>query len=291
MILIIGSNGQLGREMQRKLAAQDTSFFACDYPEIDITNEKSLKTLIERTRPTAVINCAAYTNVDKAETDEAAAWIVNAEGPRLLARLCAHHNIELVHVSTDYVFSGQAILQNGHPRPYVESDPCAPATAYGRSKLAGERYVQEECPKHYIFRTAWLYGDGNNFVQTMLKLAHTNSVVRVVNDQIGSPTSADDLSNAILTLVGSGEYGLFHAVCEGFCSWYDFAVRIFEESGIAIKVHPVTSEDFPRPAPRPKWSVLDNARLKQIGKNTFRPWQDALRTYLDTEKIRKERNQ
>lgn len=288
MLLIIGSNGQLGCEMQRKLSARQVSFYACDYPEIDISDQSSMHDLMDRIRPTAVINCAAYTNVDKAETDEDAAYRVNALGPRILAQLCAQQDIELVHVSTDYVFSGQAILRDGQPRPYLESDPCAPATAYGRTKLAGERFVQDACPKHYILRTAWLYGDGNNFVRTMLKLAQSNPVSRVVNDQIGSPTSTDDLSNAILALLGSGEYGLYHATCEGCCSWYDFAVRIFEESCITAKVQPVTSEEFPRPAPRPKWSVLDNAHLKQIGKNVFRPWQDALRSYLEFEGTRKD---
>lgn len=288
MILLVGSNGQLGREMKRKLTANERSFYACDFPEIDITSKESLKTLFKRIKPAAVINCAAYTNVDKAETDEDAAYRVNALGSQLLARLCVSYDIELVHVSTDYVFSGKAILQDGQPRAYVESDACAPATAYGRTKLAGECFVQAECPKHYILRTAWLYGDGNNFVRTMLELAQTNDLLRVVNDQIGSPTSTDDLSNAILALLGSGEYGLYHATCEGYCSWYDFAVRIFQEQGIVVRVDPVTSKEFPRPSPRPKWSVLNNVHLKQVGKNVFRPWQDALRTYLETEKTRED---
>lgn len=287
MVLIIGSNGQLGREMQRKLSARNHAFYACDFPEIDISSEESMHALFNQIQPRAVINCAAYTNVDKAETDEDAAYRINALGPMYLARLCKQYDIELIHVSTDYVFCGEAIIENGQPRPYVESDPCSPATAYGRTKLEGERFVQTECPKHYILRTAWLYGDGNNFVRTMLKLSETNSIVRVVHDQIGSPTSTDDLSNAILELMGSGEYGLYHATCEGSCSWYDFAVRIFSESGISTVVQPVTTEEFPRPAPRPKWSVLENEHLKQVSKNVFRSWQNSLHAYLESENTRR----
>lgn len=288
MILIIGSNGQLGREMQRKFLLNNVSFCTYDYPEIDISSLESMKTLFACVHPTAVINCAAYTNVDKAESDEDVAYSINALGPRNLSQLCTDHDTELIHVSTDYVFSGEAILDNGHPRPYVESDPCGPTTAYGRTKLAGERFVQESCAKHYILRTAWLYGDGNNFVRTMLKLAQTNPVIRVVHDQIGSPTSTDDLSNAILALLSTGEYGLYHATCEGHCSWYNFAVEIFKKAGVSVQVLPVTTDEFPRPAPRPKWSVLENAKFKQISKNVFHPWQDALQAYLELENTRKE---
>ncbi len=282
-VLIIGCNGQLGRQVQTELAKKNTIFFAYDYPEIDIADLESLRKLYEQTRPDAIINCAAYTNVDQAETDYDTAYRINALGPKNLAEICAQNNIELVHVSTDYVFSGDPIIFDGKPRAYTEDDTCSPATAYGKTKLAGERFVIESGAKYYILRTAWLYGDGNNFVRTMIRLSETNDSLRVVKDQIGSPTSTVDLSVAICALMGTGAYGLYHATCEGQCSWYDFAKKIFELSGKKIEVVPVTSEEFVRPAKRPAWSVLENAQLKHIGKNVFRPWEESLKEYISVE--------
>jgi dTDP-4-dehydrorhamnose reductase len=244
--------------------------------------------LIEEVKPDAVVNCAAYTNVDKAEAEEEAAYRINALGPKYLAQACKDADIVLVHISTDYVFNGEPLLQNGEPRPYVEEDPCGPTTAYGRTKLAGERFVQENCDKWYILRTAWLYGDGHNFVRTMLRLAETHDELSVVNDQIGSPTSTVDLAEAVCALLGTGEYGLYHATCEGQCSWCDFAAKIFEIADKPVKVLPVTSEMYakaqPTAAPRPKWSVLENAHLKHIERNVFRKWEDALSAYLQANK-------
>lgn len=280
MILIVGSNGQLGRQMQKALATRGEAYAAYDYPDIDITQPDSIERLIEAVKPEAVVNCAAYTNVDRAESDEETAYAVNALGSKYLARMCGGRGIELVHISTDYVFSGEPILENGLPRPYIEEDACAPATAYGRTKLAGERFVQGGCDRAYILRTAWLYGDGNNFVRTMLRLAETNDKISVVTDQTGSPTSTADLAEAVCALVGMEEYGLYHTTCEGQCSWYDFARKIFELRGKPVTVLPVTSAAYPRPAPRPQWSVLENAHLKRIGRNVFRHWEDSLREYL-----------
>ena len=282
-VLIIGSNGQLGTQMQKALSASIHTFTAVDFPEVDIANKQSLQTLIDASQPDTIVNCAAYTNVDKAESDYDNAYRINAQGPKILAGICAEKNIELVHVSTDYVFSGKPILDAGTPRPYLENDVCEPATVYGRTKLAGERFVEQSGAKYYILRTAWLYGEGNNFVRTMLKLAETNDSVRVVTDQVGSPTSTVDLANAICALLGTGAYGLYHATCEGQCSWYEFAGKIFELSGKKVNLIPVTSEEFVRPAPRPAWSVLKNAQLKRIGKNVFRPWEASLEEYLENE--------
>lgn len=286
MILILGSNGQLGREMQRQMTARGLAFAASDFPDVDITDRASVEKLLDAHRPDAVVNCAAYTNVDKAETDEENARRVNALGPKILAELCRDRDLELVHISTDYVFSGDPLMESGRPRPYRESDSCAPRTVYGRTKREGELFVQEICPRHYILRTAWLYGDGGNFVRTMRRLAQANPVLKVVNDQIGSPTSTVDLGQAILALLGSGQYGLYHATCEGQGSWYDFARKIFELTHTPVEVQPVSSGEFVRPAPRPAWSVLDNTALKAIGKNVFRPWEDSLREYLETEDAR-----
>jgi len=281
-VLIIGSNGQLGRQMQKSLSARGVEFAAYDYPEADITDASSIKRRILETAPTTVVNCAAYTNVDKAETDADNAYRINALGPKILSEICESKGIELVHISTDYVFSGDPVLMNGLPRPYIEDDECKPSTVYGRTKLAGEQFVRQSGAKHYILRTAWLYGDGDNFVRTMLRLAEKGTA-RVVCDQIGSPTSAVDLANAVCGLIGTGAYGLYHATCEGQCSWYDFAKKIFEIANLRVDLTAVTSEEFVRPAKRPAWSVLENARLKRIGKNVFRHWGEALKEYLGNE--------
>ena len=284
MILIIGANGQLGRQMQKALTARGLEYAAYDYPEIDITQQDSVRGLIDTIKPRVVVNCAAYTNVDKAEADEDTAYRVNALGPKYLAQACADADAELVHISTDYVFSGDAPMQDGQRRPYVEDDICGPVTAYGRTKLAGEQFVRQYCDRLYLLRTAWLYGDGHNFVRTMLRLAETKDEISVVNDQIGSPTSTVDLAETICALLGTGAYGLYHATCEGHCSWHDFAVKIFALSGKNVRVLPITTEEYsrnyPGAAPRPKWSVLENAALKTAGKNLFRSWEDALREYL-----------
>jgi dTDP-4-dehydrorhamnose reductase len=284
MILIIGSNGQLGRQMQKALAARGLEYAAYDYPEIDITQPDSVRELMEAVKPRAVVNCAAYTQVDKAETDEETAYRVNALGPKNLAQACTEADAELVHISTDYVFSGEPPMQDGKPRPYVETDPCGPVTAYGRTKLAGEQFAQQHCDRLYILRTAWLYGDGHNFVRTMLRLAEAKDEISVVSDQIGSPTSTVDLAETICALLGTGAYGLYHATCEGHCSWYDFAVKIFSLSGKNVRVLPITTEEYskayPGAAPRPRWSVLENAALKAVGKNLFRGWEESLREYL-----------
>ena len=284
MILIIGANGQLGRQMQKALAARGLEYAACDCPEIDITQPDSMRELVEAVKPRAVVNCAAYTQVDKAEAEEEAAYRVNALGPKNIAQACAEADAELVHISTDYVFSGEPPMRNGKPRPYVETDPCGPVTAYGRTKLAGERFAQQHCGRLYILRTAWLYGDGHNFVRTMLRLAETKDEITVVSDQIGSPTSTVDLAETICALLGTGAYGLYHATCEGHCSWHDFAVKIFELFGKNVRVLPISTEEYsrahPGTAPRPRWSVLENAALKAAGKNLFRSWEDALYEYL-----------
>jgi len=279
-ILLTGSHGQLGRELSLQLQKSAIDFVGYDLPELDITNLQKTEKLLDVEQPTVVINCGALTNVDACETQRELAFAVNAEGPKNLATLCQARDIVLVQVSTDYVFDGAGIQENGSLRPYIESDTIDPKTVYGESKAAGERYVAELCDRYFIIRTAWLYGDGNNFVKTMLKLASEHDKLTVVDDQIGSPTSTKDLAAAILELIKTQNYGLYHGTCEGFCSWYDFAVEIFKESGVTIPVEPVTSEQFVRPAPRPKYSVLENTQLKKYHINTFRPWQDALKDYL-----------
>ena len=274
-IIITGAQGQLGQELVKQLDKKyEYDVIKTDRDTLDITNIENVNTFILDQNPDVVINCAAHTAVDICETDIENAYKINAIGPRNLAIVCDKIGAKLVQVSTDYVFDG-----NG-TRPYREDDITCPNSVYGTSKLMGENFVREFCSKYFIVRTAWLYGEGNNFVRTMLKLSETNSELNVVNDQIGSPTSTVDLAKAIIDLIHTEHYGIYHGTCEGQCSWYDFAKKIFEIKNIDIKVNPVTSDEFKRPAPRPKYSVLDNFMLKLVGLNSFRKWEDSLEEYL-----------
>ncbi len=275
-ILITGANGQLGLEIQAQLGQAPNQYkvIPTDYTTLDITNLNQVKAELLLEKPDVVINCAAHTAVDKCEEDIENAYKINAIGPKNLAIACDEIGAKLVQVSTDYVFSGD---DSGARR---EDDVTGPQSIYGTSKLLGEEYVKTFCKKHFIIRTAWLYGEGNNFVRTMLKLAETNKELNVVGDQFGSPTSTVDLAKAIIQLIETEYYGTFHGTCEGECSWYDFACKIFELKGIDVKVNKVTSEEFVRPAKRPKFSVLDNFMLKLYGLNSFRNWEEALEEYL-----------
>ena len=277
-ILITGSKGQLGLELTKQLEKEKKyEIIATDRDELNIIDINSVNEFLLNNKPDVVINCAAHTAVDLCETDIENAYKINAIGPRNLAVVCEKIGAKLVQVSTDYVFDG-----NG-TRPYREDDTTCPNSIYGTSKLMGENFVREFCSRYFVVRTAWLYGEGNNFVRTMLKLAETNSELNVVNDQFGSPTSTVDLAKAIIDLMTTEHYGVYHGTCEGQCSWYDFAKKIFEIKNIDIKVNPVTSEEFKRPAPRPAYSVLDNFMLKLVGLNSFRTWEKSLEEYLDKE--------
>lgn len=280
-ILLTGSNGQLGRELARQLQKKKIDYVGYDIPEFDITDKEKITAIINREEPSVIINCGAMTNVDGCETQKEMAMSINAIGPKYLAEIAGDKDIVLVQVSTDYVFDGAGTEKDGALRPYTETDPIDPRTVYGESKAAGEKAVSEIAPRYFIIRTAWLYGDGNNFVKTMLDLAEKHPQLTVVNDQVGSPTSTVDLAAAIIDLIQTEHYGLYHGTCEGKCSWYDFAVEIFRLSGIKIPVEPVTSEQFVRPAPRPKYSVLENKALNDLKMNHFRPWQESLAEYLE----------
>ena len=277
-ILITGSKGQLGLELTKQLEKEKKyEIIATDRDELNIIDINSVNEFLLNNKPDVVINCAAHTAVDLCETDVENAYKINAVGPRNLAIVCEKIGAKLVQVSTDYVLDG-----NG-TRPYREDDTTCPNSIYGTSKLMGENFVREFCSRYFVVRTAWLYGEGNNFVRTMLKLAETNSELNVVNDQFGSPTSTVDLAKAIIDLMNTEHYGVYHGTCEGQCSWYDFAKKIFEIKNIDIKVNPVTSEEFKRPAPRPAYSVLDNFMFKLVGLNSFRNWEKSLEEYLDKE--------
>lgn len=278
-VIITGAKGQLGLELAKQLKCNSKyEVVTTDRTELNIVDIKQVSDFLSKQKPDVVINCAAHTAVDLCETDIENAYKINALGPRSLAIACEEIGAKLVQVSTDYVFNGNGI------RPYREDDMTSPNSIYGTSKLMGESFVKEFCSKYFIVRTAWLYGDGNNFVRTMLKLAQTNKELNVVDDQVGSPTSTVDLAKAIINLINTEYYGTYHGTCEGQCSWYDFAKKIFEIKNIDIKVNPVTSEEFKRPAPRPAYSVLDNFMFKLVDLNTFRPWEDSLEEYLNNEK-------
>ena len=277
-IVITGAKGQLGTELINQLKElEGVNIIPTDRDELNIIDINDVNEFLLNNTPDVVINCAAHTAVDLCETDVENAYKINAIGPRNLAIVCEKIEAKLVQVSTDYVFDG-----NGST-PYREDNITCPNSVYGRSKLMGENFVKEFCSKYFVVRTAWLYGEGNNFVRTMLKLAETNKELNVVNDQFGSPTSTVDLAKAIIDLIATEHYGVYHGTCEGQCSWYDFAKKIFEIKNIDIKVNPVTSEEFKRPAPRPAYSVLDNFMFKLVGLNSFRNWEKSLEEYLDKE--------
>lgn len=281
-IMVTGCNGQLGRAINKEYANEDVEFINTDVVEgegiasLDITDVEAVLAFTEKTRPDVIINCAAHTNVDACETQWDLAYRINAIGARNLSIASAKYDIKLIHVSTDYVFPGTS------PKPLTEFDPTGPISAYGKTKLEGENFVKEFAPKHFILRTAWLYGDGKNFVRTMLKLSETHDTVSVVSDQFGSPTSAAELAKMIRFLEPTENYGTYHATCEGQCSWADFAVRIFEKAGKDTVVKYVTTEEYNSPTKRPAYSVLDNYMLRLAAKDQFKmaDWETALDVYM-----------
>jgi dTDP-4-dehydrorhamnose reductase len=271
MILVVGGNGMLGRDM---LALLGDAARGVDIDEIDITSLESTERVLRTLKPDTVINCAAYTDVDGCESNVETAMQVNGEGVAHLAMASREIGARLVHVSTDYVFDG------GKGSPYVEDDAPCPLGVYGESKLAGELNAAFN-PEHLIVRTQWLYGlHGKNFVETMLRLAGEKDELSVVDDQIGSPTWTVDLSQAILALVKAGQRGVYHAANSGFCSWNAFAQAIFQESGLAVKVNAMTTDELNRPARRPLYSTLDCSKLEQDTGFRPQPWRSALKTYL-----------
>ncbi|NMA49376.1 MAG: dTDP-4-dehydrorhamnose reductase [Tissierellia bacterium] len=281
-ILITGVKGQLGKELIRQLKNnKEYTLLLTDVDDLDITNIDSVNIMLKAEKPNIVINCAAHTAVDKCETDVDNAYKINAIGARNLAIASNEIGSKIVHISTDYVFNGIGNTDlEGNIIPYTEFDTPEPQTVYGKTKLQGENFVKNTNPRHFIIRTAWLYGEGNNFVHTMIKLGSQNESVKVVNDQYGTPTSTEELAKMIIYLMETDNYGLFHGTCEGQCTWYEFAKEIFKLKGMTTEVIPVTTEEFPRPAKRPKYSVLDNYMLRLTSDFRFGDWKEALVKYL-----------
>ncbi len=281
-ILIVGHKGMLGDEMLSAARTAGHEVTGIDFPDIDITRPESVRACLREGRPDTVINCAAFTAVDACETEPRKAFAVNAEGAGNLALAAKEVRSIFVHYSTDYVFDGTARV------PYVETDPTGPASVYGRSKLEGERLASMNNARSFIIRIAWLYGmTGNNFVKSIRNLAQKNEAtgahLRVVNDQIGSPTCTLDVCNQTLCLLETGHFGLYHATSEGQCSWYDFAREIVRAAGSPAVVDPCTTAELTRPAPRPAWSVLENAALKRLGLNRMPHWKDAFSAFTKVE--------
>lgn len=296
-ILITGASGQLGTELSKALQFGQTvlgelpdvyanaEVDAVTHQTLDIADHCAVDAWFANHAPyDIVINAAAQTNVDGCEKAEAQAYRVNAHGPENLALAVNRTGGKLVHVSTDYVFAGN------ESTPRREIDAVCPVSAYGRTKLAGEKLALDACPKTFVMRTAWLYGvQGKNFVKTMLRLARNNGAIKVVNDQIGSPTNATDLADVILRLATTEDYGIYHAVNAGVCSWYDFACRIVDQKGMPCEKIPLTSADykamFPASADRPAYSVLSTEKLTGVIGRPMRSWQVAIDDFLATNEL------
>ena len=279
VVLVTGASGQLGQSIQF-IASQypEMQFIFANSRDLDITNELKVYDFFNSNKIDYCINAAAYTAVDKAESDVERATTINVLGSRFLAQACQKHSITLIHISTDFVFDGTA------SSPYLETDVTSPLGVYGQTKLDGENEVKNHCKNHFIIRTSWVYSQfANNFMKTMLRLVKDRTELNVVADQIGTPTNAVDLADAILQIISFDirhstfdKYGIYNFSNQGQCSWYDFAIEIFKQNKISIIVNPISTEAYPTPAQRPKYSVLDKSKIKTTFGLTIRDWKDAL---------------
>lgn len=280
-ILITGANGMLAKAVKEEL--KENELICTDVEELDITNLDAVRLYTKKVKPDYIINCAAYTAVDKAEEQEGLVYKINAIGPKNLAIATQENNAVLVHISTDYVFGGDKDTS----KDYNEDDKKNPQAVYGKTKLAGEKFIEENCKNFYIFRTAWLYGEGHNFVRTMINLSKEHDEVKVVNDQHGSPTYAVDLASIIHQAMEKQiPFGVYNSTNMGYTTWYDFTKMIYDLEGINCKVIPVTSEEFKSAAKRPKNSQMSKSKLLKYGIK-IPTYEDALKRYL---KIEHEKN-
>ncbi len=274
-IIVTGSNGQLGTDVVAELTKRGHTTIGADLPETDITDENAVEALIAKANADGVIHCAAFTNVDLAETEKVICEKINFNGSLNLAHSCKKHGIKLLYISTDYVFSGDG------DEAFETDSPKYPCNFYGESKLRGENAVLKVCDKYFIVRISWVFGEnGKNFVKTMLRLSKEKNELTVVNDQIGSPTYTKDLSRLLCDIISTEKYGVYHATNEGFCSWAEFAAEIMKLSGAETKIIPVTSEEYKTVAVRPKNSRLSKKSLDDGGFERLPHWEDALKRYL-----------
>ena len=278
-ILVTGANGQLGSEIRKTCIRYPyLSFLFTDVDELDITDFNTVESFFEREKPDFLINCAAYTAVDVAETDDELAELINTKVPAYLGRIAGKNECKIIHISTDYVFDGSGCL------PYAENDLVNPESIYGKTKLNGEISLLKENPRAIIIRTSWLYSSfGNNFVKTMIRLGLERDELKVVGDQIGTPTYAADLAEVLVdviskTTMGKKDWkpGIYHYSNEGVCSWYDFAKAIHEMYGIKCNVYPISTEEYPTPAKRPSYSVLNKSKIKKFLGVEIPYWRDSL---------------
>lgn len=274
-ILVTGVNGQLGFDVCRELDRRDIPYIAAGRSEFDITDAEAVNEYIRRTKPEAVLHCAAFTAVDKAEEAFDIAFAVNAEGTRNIALACRNVSAKMMYISTDYVFPGDG------ERFYEPEDPTGPLGAYGRTKLEGEEAVQDILERYFIVRISWVFGlNGHNFVKTMLRLAETKTELNVVGDQVGSPTYTADLAPLLCDMIMTDKYGIYHATNEGICSWADFAQEIFRLAGKHVIVHSIPTSEYPTPAKRPLNSRMSKDKIERNGFGRLPSWQDALTRYL-----------
>jgi dTDP-4-dehydrorhamnose reductase len=282
-ILITGAGGQLGIALNHlfnelhEYEIYNTYGIAEEQETIrvlDITDEADVTNCVLEIKPDVIINCAALTAVDLCESEQDKAYCVNALGPKNLARAADYIGAKLIHISTDYVFDGMASA------PYTEEHKPNQISIYGKTKQAGDEFVQEYCTKFFILRTAWVYGEGKNFVKTMLRLAENNHKIRVVADQYGTPTSALELARVILFLMETESYGIYHATCEGSTTWYEFAKTIFAKTGQRVEVEAITTSEYPTPAKRPMYSILDNKALRERHGYYMKNWEEAFVEFI-----------
>jgi len=273
-VLITGANGQLGREVASTLLHDDV-VFAYSRFELDVTNEEQVNFVFNEVKPDVIVHCAAYTAVDLAESNQEDAFMVNAQGTKYVAQAARQVGAKVCYISTDYVFDGKGTS------PYNEHDTPNPQTVYGKSKLLGEQFIQQHLSEYYIVRTSWLFGKyGNNFVKTVLKVGKNQGKLQVVNDQFGSPTYTTDLAAFLNELIRTDWFGTYHVSNSGSCTWYEFAKEIFANSKISVELTPCKTAEFPRPAPRPAYSVLAHTALQANGFRELPEWQDALKRFL-----------
>lgn len=275
-VLVTGINGQLGHDVMGELKKRGHEAVGVDIGEMDITDAGCVKRVMTQTAPEAVIHCSAYTAVDRAEEEVELCRRVNAEGTKNVAEVCAGLDCKLLYLSTDYIFSGEG------KRPWEPGDVPDPLNVYGLTKFEGEQEIKSRMDKYFIVRISWVFGiNGNNFIKTMLRLGRENGAVRVVDDQIGSPTYTYDLAVLLVDMIETEKYGEYHASNEGICSWYEFAKEIFAAAGMnEVEVTPVSSEEFPAKAKRPKNSRMSKEKLVKNGFNKLPSWQDAVKRYV-----------
>lgn len=275
-ILLLGCRGMLGSDMRTMLTRNGYDVTSIDYPEIDITDKTSVGKIMSETKPEIAVNCAAYTDVDGCETYAKKAFAVNAEGVKNIAEACGEIKAKLIHYSTDYIFDGKK------SQPYEEFDAPYPLSVYGQSKLKGEIHITSILKDYLIIRTSWLFGkNGKNFVTTILRLAEERNELKVVSDQIGSPTYTIDLIQATENLIEKMAQGIYNVTNTGYCSWYEFAVKILELTGVNnVKILPITSDELKLPAKRPKNSALGNARFNSLCQFKMPQWEEALKGFL-----------